>query len=511
MLAGTRTRDGIRHPAFPQGWDRTKVASEPMRIHPAPSPPSAAEARLLRRYDSEPCDVTSTKGNSVTSRHSPTDERIIRQLERLSEADGDYWTFRRRAARRQTHGLTQYPAMMVPAMQAELIRVIADADGRVTKVLDPFVGSGTTLVECMRLGLNFAGQDTNPLAVLFCRTKAGPFHADRLESAVKDVVERASSDRGKSVESEFPGLDKWFCPVAVTELSRIRRAIRRVDDTWCRRALWTGLAETVRLTSNSRTSTFKLHIRSSDELRSREVHPVATFATIAVDIIRRLQLEATTLQESGYLSVDGRYRGDVNIHLGDSTKMIPAGRDRHDLLFTSPPYGDNTSTVPYGQYSYLPLQWIDLHDIDENADSRCLRSTYEIDRRSLGGSRKNAVQEVQQLLNQSPSLEETLRQLEVLPADRAGRVAAFCRDLDCSLRAVLRVLRPSAYMIWTVGNRCVGGRPVPTDAILKELLAAKGVHLVTRIERKIPNKRMATRNSIAKTMRGEAILVFRKV
>ena len=40
-----------------------------------------------------------------------------------------------------------------------------------------------------------------------------------------------------------------------------------------------------------------------------------------------------------------------------------------------------------------------------------------------------------------------------------------------------------------------------------ELLATKGVRLVTRIERKIPSKRMATRNAIASTMRGETILV----
>ena len=65
-------------------------------------------------------------------------------------------------------------------------------------------------------------------------------------------------------------------------------------------------------------------------------------------------------------------------------------------------------------------------------------------------------------------------------------------------------------MIWTIGNRRVGGEPVPTDDILKEILLAKGVRAVTRFERKIPSKRMATRNTIASTMRGEAILVFRK-
>ena len=273
--------------------------------------------------------------------------------------------------------------------------------------------------------------------------------------------------------------------------------------------LWTGLAETVRLTSNSRTSTFKLHIRSPDDLESRNVNTLKTFATIVGDITKRLREEAAALREGNHLSAEGYYRGDVSIRLGDSAKLIAAD-GAHDLLVTSPPYGDNTTTVPYGQYSYLPLQWIDLKDIDEEADSQCLRSTHEVDTRSLGGSRRNAVQAVEPLLDISPSLTRTLGRLEPLPADRGGRVAAFCRDLDAALRAVLEALRPSAYMIWTVGNRRVGGEAVPTDAILEELLVAKGVHPVTRVERKIPSKRMATRNTIASTMRGEAILVFRK-
>ena len=475
-----------------------------------PGPSTTTEGKSRTLDNSDPHDDGSRNGDGLTSHLSPTDESIIHQLASLAEANDDYWTFRHRATRRCTHGLTQYPAMMVPAMQAELIRVVADADDGVTRVLDPFAGSGTTLVECMRLGLNFLGQDINPLAVLFCRTKAGPFRNASLARAVKDVIERATADRASNVESDFPGLEKWFCPTAIAELSRIRRAIRTVDDLWCRRVLWTGLAETVRLTSNSRTSTFKLHIRTRAELRSREVRPLTTFATISFDIAYRLLQEATTLQERGYLSEDGSYRGDVCIRLCDSAEVMPLGLRRHDLLVTSPPYGDNTSTVPYGQYSYLPLQWIDLQDIDTDMDADYLRSTYEIDKRSLGGSKRNAVEKVKHLLGVSPSLQQTLRHLAVLPVDRAQRVAAFCRDLDASLSSAVKALRPSAYMIWTVGNRRVGGEQVPTDAILEELMAAKGSRLITRIERRIPNKRMATRNTIGKTIRKEAVLLFRK-
>ena len=445
----------------------------------------------------------------VAESGSATDEKIVAELERLSRDDGDYWAFRGRAGRKQTQGLIQYPAMMVPEMQAVLIKTVTAVYGRVGRVYDPFAGCGTTLVESMRLGLDFVGQDINPLAVLFCRTKSGPFHTHRLRGAVEDVVKWAGSDRGRRFEADFPGLRKWFGSRAITELSRIRRAIRRVDHTWCRRVLWTGLAETVRLTSNSRTSTFKLHIRDSEELRKRRVRPLQTFATVVSNIGKRLSEEAKTLREEGHLSRNGYYRGEIEIRLGDSTEPA-CEATRHDLIVTSPPYGDNRSTVPYGQYSFLPLQWIDLEDVDPAADEGCVSSAYEIDSRSLGGSRRNAVEQVSELLEVSPSLKKTQKRLEGLPPDRQGRVAAFIRDLDASLDAVVGALKPGGYMIWTIGNRRVGGELVPSDRMLGELLAARDVRPVARADRKIPSKRMANRNPIASTMCREAILVFRK-
>ena len=81
-----------------------------------------------------------------------------------------------------------------------------------------------------------------------------------------------------------------------------------------------------------------------------------------------------------------RYLGKLTIELHDS--RLPDTRStQHDILISSPPYGDNITTVPYGQNAYLPLQWIDLDDIEECVtNSDCLQTTHEIDRRSLGGS-----------------------------------------------------------------------------------------------------------------------------
>lgn len=177
---------------------------------------------MLTIYEPSPSESGGSAAESTVTAGSSTDDRddkIVRKLEGLSATDPDYWAFRRRSARSRAHGLTQYPAMMVPSMPAVLVSVVRDVDGRVERVLDPFAGSGTTLIECMRLGLNYAGQDINPLAVLICRTKAGPFHTDQLRCVVKDVVEQAGADRGRKVEADFPGLEKWFCTKAITELS----------------------------------------------------------------------------------------------------------------------------------------------------------------------------------------------------------------------------------------------------------------------------------------------------
>ena len=91
------------------------------------------------------------------------------------------------------------------------------------------------------------------------------------------------------------------------------------------------------------------------------------------------------------------------------------------------------------------------------------------------------------------------------------RVAAFWRDVDCCLEYVLGLLAPGALMAWTVGNRRVGGRQVPMDKILSELLVTRGCELVTTLRRAIPDcrKRMASRNSVAATMNAERVLVVR--
>jgi len=84
------------------------------------------------------------------------------------------------------------------------------------------------------------------------------------------------------------------------------------------------------------------------------------------------------------------------------------------------------------------------------------------------------------------------------------------RDLDGCLDPILKSLRPGGLMVWTLGNRKVGGIRVPLDCILEDLLNAHRATLLCKLTRRISSKRMAPKNSIAETMSSETILVMRK-
>jgi adenine-specific DNA methylase len=111
----------------------------------------------------------------MPSNSQDSDRTLKADLESLSQEDLEYWSFRGKAARQHAHAYFQYPAMMVPRMQGELISSVLRAAPETKNLFDPFVGSGTVMTEAMTQGLNFNGQDINPLAILISRSKVGPF------------------------------------------------------------------------------------------------------------------------------------------------------------------------------------------------------------------------------------------------------------------------------------------------------------------------------------------------
>ena len=437
------------------------------------------------------------------------DDRLRKAVAALNRKDINYWEFRNATGRVEAHSYYQYPAMMVPSMQRVLLQTVLRLQPNIRKLVDPFAGSGTLIVEGISEGLNVTAYDVNPLAILLCRAKSELFDTDTLRESATRLLTTVAKDPGDKPEVSFPNKLKWFSQSAITELSRIRRGIRSLPDSSTRRFFWVALAETVRLSSNSRTSTYKLHIRTPEQI-NRLTSPQVTFERVVRRNLHAHEEFCSSLLTRERLSRPTRYAGNLTVELHDS--RLPDTR-QHDILISSPPYGDNNTTVPYGQNAYLPLQWIDLDDIEEDLSfSDCLRTTCEIDRRSLGGYRRRGVltKVYASVIARSRTLRTTIQALSSLPRDRSARVLSFVNDLNTALEAAAASIQPNGYLIWTLGNRRVGNHEVPLHRILGELLLGYDCSFVASIERPIPAKRMAFRNCISETIKHERVLILRK-
>ena len=431
-------------------------------------------------------------------------QRLEARLNSHVENDPEFWSFSELRSRSGNHALFQYPAMMVPELQGVLLDDLIATDPNVSLVYDPFAGSGTVMLESLYRNLDFHGSDINPLAILLCQVKATPPSVEDLKAAISEVV-----DRGRSLsdlpDHEFPGVDKWFKPEIREGLTQLRAAIQRTADITTRRFLWICLAETIRLVSNSRISTYKLHVYPPEEIERRETDALKAFRSVAIQNAERLELHwgrmanASTLQQM-----------PAALLLPGSVVDRWVAPRRADALMTSPPYGDNKTTVPYGQHSYLPLCWIDTDDIPGGFDRSLLESTAKIDSVSLGGSIKDADQSRDDLVSQSDALGRFLRLIDDTPPLRK-KVLSFVRDYREALQSLRPRLRDGAFCFFTLGERRIGGQTFPLVEITKDLLVADGHEEVTTIERILPGsrKRMAAKNRQGATMAQEWIVVTR--
>lgn len=409
------------------------------------------------------------------------------------EEDWDYATA---DTKTHTHGFHTYPAMMIPQVARRLIRMYGRAGDT---LLDPFCGSGTSVVEARLAGLHAYGVDLNPLAVLLARVKSTPLPIEPLQEGLSRIYEHyhrlqllTQVERQKYIPHFF-NIDYWFPPQVQEDLALLREAIFSLQEPVVRDFFLVAFSHTVRECSYTRKGEFKLYRIPSDQRNGYQPDVLKVFlAKSEANIIGMAQFVA-------------QMRGDswVKVFQGDMRERQPIPSETVDLVVTSPPYGDSHTTVAYGQFSRLSLQWLGLPD--EEAKS--------VDARALGGRRKGG----ELMCYHSPALESTYQQVFQRDKKRAKQVRAFYDDFALCLVEVTRVCRSGAKACFVVGNRTVKGIKIPTDTILIEMAEGFGWRLVETFERRIPNKRMPLQNSPSnvpgergETMTREHIVVLEK-
>ncbi|MER8395741.1 hypothetical protein [Mesorhizobium sp. M0959] len=388
------------------------------------------------------------------------------------------------------HGLLRYPAMMVPRMQGDIIDAILATKTGGCRVLDPFVGSGTVMTEALVRDLDFTGIDINPLAALVCEAKAAIDSGADVEGAAQTLLDALRLDVSDSVDADFPGRTKWFDDASAIKFSALRRSIICVAEIGARKVMWTVFAETVRQCSNSRTSTYKLHIRKpGDRVAADKV--IETFeANLRQALIRVREYRAL-------LGERRSVRPSVRILCEDARKArLDWPASEHQVLVTSPPYGDNQTTIPYGQFSYLAMRWMPATDLPGSIAGQLMSNTNSLDSVSLGGTVRGAEEKEDTVRVLSPHFDAFVREADQSGKRRAVRkVSSFIGDFSDALLNLRESSTPTAHWVLTTGNRTAAGLTVPFDAICKDLVTGLGGKPIATLRRQLPNKRMPSRNS----------------
>jgi len=405
----------------------------------------------------------------------------------------DYsWDFRGENTKPYTHGLHNYPAMFIPQVARRIIQNCSQVGDT---ICDIFCGSGTALIESRLLGRNAYGIELNPLAVLIAKVKTTAIKPQNLQRASISLLSDVKDHKPKKEElPNFFNIDFWFKENVICDLARLKKCISDIKNQDVRNFFLVAFSETVRYASNTRNGEFKLFRMPAEKLKNYNPDVVLIFK-------KRIEKKIEGMKEF-YNDVDNNTWAKVI--QGDSTKKYDINDETIDCIVTSPPYGDSRTTVAYGQFSRLSLQWLDI--VGDN--------DLQIDKQLIGGI---VDPKIENNLN-SKSLTKPLHLIAESDSKRAKEVLAFYIDLNKTMIQAYRILKKYKYFCVVIGNRTVKKVKLPTDYIVSELGESLGFQTVDIIVRNIPNKRMPSKNSptnvageLEETMQKESIVILQKL
>ncbi|MDD4330825.1 MAG: hypothetical protein PHU28_00580 [Methanosarcinaceae archaeon] len=396
----------------------------------------------------------------------------------IKRVHDDSWDFSGANTKYCTHGMHTYPAMMIPQIAKRLI----DEYGNDAEVmLDPFMGTGTSLVEA-KIHHNFKyayGVDVNPLARLVAKVKTYPISIEKLEHSFRELRNNIDNEKleihfqGKKIEKpSFFNINFWFKPEVIEDLAIIKKYIWELQNTDIKDFYKVCFSETVRNVSNTRNREFKLYKMNEKQLEKHNPNTIQEFYK---------QVQKNLISMKDLIANDKNAK--IKILNEDSRYKLSVPDDSVDLILTSPPYGDSLTTVAYGQFSRLSLQWLGFDYKEEVRD---------IDKICLGGIKTRSLEHT----TKSPTLDLIINQIAEYDNNRAKDVLSFYEDLFKCILEFKRVMKKNGILCFVVGNRTVKRINIPTDVIMVELFQSSGnyEHIKTII-RNIPSKRMPKANS----------------
>jgi hypothetical protein len=328
---------------------------------------------------------------------------------------------------KHVHRLHPYLGKFIPQLVEVLLARYVPRGGR---VLDPFAGSGTTLVQGLESGHDAAGVDIAAFNCLLMEVKTRRYDLFVLESELRDVVRKVEAFEGGPAADGY--LAEWFAPQAAGELLAFRELVGEYEHADVLRVVLARGARSARLTTH-----FDLDLPRAPQREPYWCHKhkrICRPVERAEHFLRRYCLD-TLRRLKEFSRARARGREALVIH-GDAREA--ALEDRFEGLITSPPSPGLIDYHEQHRYAYELLGLEDRRELEVGAGA--------------GGT-------------------------------SAGALASYVQGVAAVLSHAKRPLRPQAPVVIVVNDR---------RNLYPEILERAGLRLEERLRRHV-NRRTGRR------------------
>lgn len=246
-----------------------------------------------------------------------------------------------------THSLHPYPAKFPPQLPKKILEKYAIKGQR---ILDPFCGSGTTLVEARLFGVDAIGVDVNALSVLLSKVKATPLTEEdfcMINQFVIDIENEIqvwkSEKRPKINLKKIEGQEHWFQHNVSEEITFLLNKIKEQKKDEIRDFLKIVLSSIIVKTSNQESDTRFAAINKN----IANGYTLELFCKRATEYNVRMKDFSRLIYE----------KSEIHLYNADSRNLDFIGDGTIDMIITSPPYAN---TYDYYLYHKFRKRWLDL-------------------------------------------------------------------------------------------------------------------------------------------------------
>jgi hypothetical protein len=312
------------------------------------------------------------------------------------------------------------------------------------RILDPFVGAGTTVLTAKQMGIPAQGVDLSPLAVFVTNAKVGAYDPESVRIALEDVLgDFAETD----IQDETKLLRRAFTNTALRRLCGLRQCIGALGDASTRNLLFLALIAMLRDFSSIRADGGWLRV-GQPHLRAHQVLP--RFEAIVESMIDDLPNEKP--------SPVGQWHAQV----GDARETPADGE--YTAVITSPPYPNRHD---YSRIFGIELEFAFLDEAQ----------TYSLRHESIRSHPEARPPSAVAAGYAPPArLAALLDELKSQQADRRVPVmlAGYFEDMYLVLNHLRRRLATGARLAFVVGNARYSGVRIPVDELLADVATTAG-------------------------------------